>query len=253
MRGGAAASGTPEECAVIQPSERRAPSGSRQSRKCQVQSSPPSPLPRTLGSRASHRANRSEVAPPTGSLACAPATVSSWRGPCPADSSHSGRPAREVPMSRRRKSPGRAATVARAPRSSSSRVGYGVPRMPGSGQVPFALLAPVVSFLSSGRITILAAMWSPLLHNRLCATAEPGPCRAVERVRRAGQPPLPPLLSPVVSFLSKGRITILVGTPTPPPRKDVAYRGAIADRVLSRLDSGHQSVKACTCNGKGSW
>jgi hypothetical protein len=38
--------------------------------------------------------------------------------------------------------------------------------MPESGQVPFALLSPVVSFLSSGRITILAAMKAPFLCGR---------------------------------------------------------------------------------------
>ncbi len=67
------------------------------------------------------------------------------------------------------------------------------------------------------------------------------------------QPPLPPLLSPVVSFLSNGRITILVGTPTPLVSRNVERCGRDRRPRLVRLDSGDQSVKACTCNGKGSW
>ncbi|PBC99003.1 hypothetical protein BX281_7096 [Streptomyces sp. Ag82_O1-15] len=88
--------------------------------------------------------------------------------------------------------------------------------MPGAGQVPFALLSPVVSFLSSGRITILAAMWPPL-----CVGSAVAEYLSGETV----QPPLPPLLSPVVSFLSNGRITIVVGTPTPLVIRDVERCG----------------------------
>ncbi len=73
--------------------------------------------------RATRSASASAVAPPTGSSGCGRATTRTCRGPCPTDSIRIGRPAREVPIRRRRPVPGYRETSRRADSVTSATVG----------------------------------------------------------------------------------------------------------------------------------